>query len=162
MLISVYIVEKTEYHSNFTRKVARGEPIHRTALLIAKDDHKDAPAILPLQSDDPNILRSSPLATFIPPNPDEVEAESELSEMTSSLMGPGPWTLHKEMQLPRNCRTLRFTNKNRRSNITITHVLKCMIRVERGDDSVLDEKTGKRKLFDIVVQIPIHILSVSS
>lgn len=35
------------------------------------------------------------------------------------------------------------------------------MRVERGDDNALDIKTGKRKLFDIVVQTPVHILSVS-
>ena len=41
-------------------------------------------------------------------------------------------------------------------------VLKIIFRVERGDDEALDPTTGKRKLFDIVVQTPVHILSVCS
>jgi hypothetical protein len=35
-----------------------------------------------------------------------------------------------------------------------------MIRVERGDDEQLDPKTGKRKRFDVILQMPVHILSV--
>ncbi|OBZ69941.1 hypothetical protein A0H81_10403 [Grifola frondosa] len=38
-------------------------------------------------------------------------------------------------------------------------MLKIIFRVERGDDYALDPHTGKRKLFDIVVQTPVHILS---
>jgi hypothetical protein len=44
--------------------------------------------------------------------------------------------------------------------MSVTHLLKCVMRVERGDDVAIDPKTGKRKLFDIVVQMPVHILSV--
>ena len=55
---------------------------------------------------------------------------------------------------------LRFTNKNRRSNIEVSHLLKVVMRVQRGDDEHVDPKTGKRKLFDIVVQTPVIILSV--
>ena len=39
--------------------------------------------------------------------------------------------------------------------------MKIVMRVERGDDTFVDLKTGKRKQFDIVVQTPVHILSVS-
>ena len=76
-------------------------------------------------------------------------------------MGPGPWSFHTTLKLPTACGLLHFTNKNRKSNIQIAHTLKIVIRVERGDDLHIDPKTGKRKLFDIVVQTPVHILSVS-
>jgi len=33
------------------------------------------------------------------------------------------------------------------------------IEVERGDDEQIDPKTGKRKRFDVILQIPVHILS---
>ena len=84
----------------------------------------------------------------------------ELSEAASTLMGPGPWTFHKDLQLPRSCDQMHFTNRNRRSNIVVTHNLKVVMRVERGDDLYID-KHGKRKMFDIVVQTPMLLLSVS-
>ena len=73
-------------------------------------------------------------------------------------MGPGPWTFRKELQLPKT--GLHPTNKNKRSNIPISHTLKVIFRVQRGDDMEIDGASGKRKMFDIVVQTPIHILSV--
>ena len=39
-------------------------------------------------------------------------------------------------------------------------MLKVIFRVQRGDDRDLDPVTGRRKMYDIVVQTPIHILSV--
>jgi hypothetical protein len=34
------------------------------------------------------------------------------------------------------------------------------MRLSRGDDAGVDPKTGKNKLFEIVVRTPVHILSV--
>jgi hypothetical protein len=34
------------------------------------------------------------------------------------------------------------------------------MRLARGDDTGVDPKTGKHKLFEIVVRTPVHILSV--
>ena len=75
-------------------------------------------------------------------------------------MGPGPWTIRKDLQLPKSDTVLHITNKNRRSNLSVSHMLKIIFRVERGDDVAVDPQSGKRKLFDIVVQTPVHILSV--
>ncbi|KAF9012533.1 hypothetical protein BDQ17DRAFT_1344100 [Cyathus striatus] len=127
--------------------------IHRISVYVEeRGEGKGQDPILPLQSDDPEAFRHSPLHTVM-------NADDDISEMASSLMGPGPWTFHQELKLPASCQMLRFTNKNRRSNIVITHLLKCVMRVERGDDLHVDAKTGKRKLFDIVVQTPVQILS---
>lgn len=145
--------ERVDYHTHFKR-VARTDPVNRVVLLSLKDNSKDAKSILPLQSDDPDAFKHSPLHALATPNQDE-------DEMASNLMGPGPWTFHQDLQLPPSCKMLHFTNKNKRSNITIAHNLKLVIRVQRGDDEAIDEKTGKRKLFDIVIQTPVHILSVS-
>lgn len=135
------------------KRIARSDPITRIQLLSLKTEGKNATPILPLDSDDVDAFKDSPLYTVRGPDDDP-------SEMASSLMGPGPWTFHQDLALPNSCSALRFTNKNRRSNISITHLLKCVIRVERGDDEAMDIKTGKRKLFDIVVQTPVQILSV--
>ena len=135
------------------RRIARTEPLSRTVLLNVKSEAQDS-HILPLESDDVDAFRKSPFYNLATPNDD-------LSEMASSLMGPGPWTFHQDLHLPHSCSYIHFTNKNRSSNIVITHILKWAIRVERGDDTAINPKTGKRKLFDIVVQIPVNILSVS-
>ncbi len=136
------------------KRIARTDPINRTLLLSLKHEGKGGGHILPLDSDDVEAYQKSPLSTVLTRNEDP-------SEMASNFMGPGPWTFHHDLQLPTSCNILHFTNKNRRGNIVITHMLKCVIRIERGDDKHLDPKTGKRKLFDIVIQTPVQILSVS-
>jgi arrestin-related trafficking adapter 3/6 len=138
--------------TNF-KKVARADPVIRIPLVNIRDETKESSHILPLDSDDPDALRNSPLYTLVGPDED-------LSEMASSLMGPGPWSFHYEAKLPQSCKFIRFSNKNKKSNMITTHILKFVMRVERGDDEVIDAKTGKRKLFDIVVQAPVQILSV--
>ncbi|KAG6879922.1 hypothetical protein C0992_009586 [Termitomyces sp. T32_za158] len=152
--ISVYIEERIDYYTNMKR-IARTDPISRIDLLCVREPGKNAGPILPLQSDDVDAFKNSPLYALITPDDD-------VSEMASELMGPGPWTFHQDLQLPISCSLIHFTNKNRRSNMIVTHQLKFVMRVERGDDLHVDAKTGKRKMFDIVIQAPITILSVST
>jgi hypothetical protein len=146
--------ERVDYYTHM-RRVARTDPLTKIDLLSLKEPGKTARPILPLESDDVEVFRHSPLFSLVTP-------EDDPSEMASSLLGPGPWTFHQDLKLPNSCSLMQITNKNRRSNIIITHHLKCVFRVERGDDLHMDPKTGKRKLFDIVVQTPIQILSVST
>ncbi|KAL0569406.1 hypothetical protein V5O48_012560 [Marasmius crinis-equi] len=90
-------------------------------------------------------------------------------ETIQSLQSPyGPWSFHADLPLPTSCRVMRPSNRNRRSNMNVTHVLKCVVRVERGEDEDEDDEflsvkpkkdSKKRKLFDIVIQTPIQILS---
>jgi hypothetical protein len=144
--------EKIDYYTQM-RRIGRTEPIHRTELLFLKS--RDDGPILPLESDDVEAFKKSPLYAVCPPGADA-------SEMASTLMGPGPWTFQQDLKLPGSCSELRFTNKNKRSNIMVTHMLKVLMRVERGDEKEVDPKTGKKRLFDIIVQIPVQILSVST
>ncbi|KAF8806558.1 hypothetical protein BYT27DRAFT_7191111 [Phlegmacium glaucopus] len=148
--LSVFLEERVDYYANMKR-IARTDPIARFTLLSIKGADNNTP-ILPLQSDDPDALRHSPLFALVNPGDD-------LSEVASNLMGPGPWTLHQDLKLPNSCSQMKPTNKNRKSNIIVTHTLKLVMRVARGDDLFIDGKTGKRKLFDIVVQTPVLILS---
>lgn len=137
------------------KRIARTEAVQRHSLLSLKIDTKEGGPILPLISDDPEAFKNSPLYEVVAPDDDP-------SEVASSFMGPGPWTLNHDLPLPSSCSQLHFTNRNKKSNMVITHTLKVVFRVERGDDESMDLKTGKRKLFDIVVQTPVHILSVSA
>ncbi|CDO77772.1 hypothetical protein BN946_scf185041.g3 [Trametes cinnabarina] len=149
--ISVLIEERVEYWTQFKR-ISRTDPINRVSLLALKYPKKDGPVILPLNSNNPDVLRQSPLMEVIDPNDD-------LGEIVSNLMGPGPWTIRKDLQLPKAGESLHTTHKNHKNNISVLHMLKIIFRVERGDDYAVDSQTGKRKLFDIVVQMPVHILS---
>lgn len=144
------LAERIDYCTQM-RRIARTDPIRRLQLLSLKSHHGGP--ILPLISDDPNAFRNSPLYTMLTPGEDA-------SEQASSLMGPGPWSFHHDLQLPASCTLLHFTNRNKMSNIIVTHTLKIVVRVERGDDLHVDSKTGARKLFDIMVQTPVQILSV--
>ncbi|KAK2463116.1 hypothetical protein APHAL10511_004771 [Amanita phalloides] len=148
--IHVCIEERIDYYTQ-TKRISRTEPMRRIVLLDIKNegtgDH-----ILPLDSNDVNAFRNSPFYCLATPTDDH-------SEMASSLMGPGPWTFHQDLHLPHSCRYIHFTNRNKLSSISITHTLKWTIRLERGDDLHVNTKTGKRKLFDIVMQTPVHILS---
>ncbi|KAH7910031.1 hypothetical protein BJ138DRAFT_1065976 [Hygrophoropsis aurantiaca] len=153
--ISVFLDERVDYYTKL-RRIARSQPVHRVPLLTLRAGGDASPqesqAILPITSDDPQAFRKSPFYRLIGPDDDE-------SEMASSLMGPGPWTIRHDLRLPESCGMLNFSNRNKKSNILVSHVLKIVFRVERGDDQMMDPKTKKRKLFDIVVQTPVHILS---
>jgi hypothetical protein len=72
-------------------------------------------------------------------------------------MGAGPWTLQMALKVPG---TLHFSNQNRRGPIQISHTLTIAIQVERGDDKQMNPKTGQRKRIDVILQLPVHILSV--
>ncbi|KZT05351.1 uncharacterized protein LAESUDRAFT_780573 [Laetiporus sulphureus 93-53] len=149
--VSVLLEERIDYWTDFKR-IARTDPITRISLMSLKYPQKDAPPILPLDPDDPHAFERSPFVDLLEPSDDP-------GEYASNMMGPGPWTVKKDIQLPDSCSQLHFTNRNKRSNIFVSHMLKIIFRVERGDDQAIDAHTGKRKMFDIVVQTPIHILS---
>ena len=140
-----------EYLTQFKR-VARTDSVNRLPLLSLTPANKEA-HLLPLSMDDPEAFKKSPLNQL-------VTEDDDLSEIASSFMGPGPWHIQAEVPLPQSCTQLHFTNKNKKSNILVSHMLKVIFRVQRGDDRDLDPVTGRRKMYDIVVQTPIHILSV--
>ncbi|CAK5281850.1 unnamed protein product [Mycena citricolor] len=143
-------IEKVEYQSQ-VKKIIRTDPPARFVLLLVKNN--DGGPILPLSSNSGDALEHSPLVAMM-------DAEEDLSELASSWMGPGPWQFNRDLSLPASCASVHFTNKNKSANICVTHMLKFMFRVERGDSEIaLDPKTGNPKLFDIVVQTPVHILS---
>lgn len=67
-------------------------------------------------------------------------------DTTPSCFDPiGPWNLESFIKLPDCSTRLNFSTIHDKANINVTHVLKIMLRVERGDDDFLDSK-GKRKV----------------
>jgi hypothetical protein len=71
---------------------------------------------------------------------------SDATDTTPSLLDPfGPWRLESNLRLPDCASGLKFSTAHEKANITISHMLKVMLRVQRGDDEFLDSK-GNRKV----------------
>ncbi|KAF9243175.1 hypothetical protein BU15DRAFT_60029 [Melanogaster broomeanus] len=152
--ISVYLDERTEYYTQ-AQAHARSDPIQRATLLMVKDNRSDerhSEPILPLISEDPEAFRKSPLYRFLGPDDDE-------SEMASSFLGMGPWTIRHQLRVPDSCAILHPSNRNKGSNIMVDHSLKIILRVERDDTSSPQPSGNQRKLYDITIHTPIQILS---
>jgi len=128
---------------NMTRTVTSAIP-----LLSLQNDDETKP-LLPLSSSDPLAYENSPLASLRPLP----------SEQVSQLLGPGPWTIRAKLYLPADCGALHATSKSKESAIHITHSLRFVMRLARGDNTGLDPKTGKSKLYEVSVRTPVHILS---
>jgi hypothetical protein len=139
------------------RKVVYSSPVKQFELLGLRRPAKAITPLLPLESDDPEAFRNSPLYPLLS---SQLHNENDLSQMASNLMGPGPWNFSFDLNLPQSCAVLKPTNRNKLANMLVTHSLKIVMRMQRGDDTVLDSY-GRRKLFDVVVRTPVHILSVS-
>lgn len=104
----------------------------------------------------------SPLLSFLPSGTDPAE-----------LAGPGPYTLSTNLAIPscrddKNARLLNFTIRHRNAGVRIDHTLHMSFRIECLDEAQ-DSTTGdhggsedtKKKLFDIVIHVPLVVLSVS-
>ncbi|KAH9174968.1 hypothetical protein EDB89DRAFT_2067121 [Lactarius sanguifluus] len=146
--ISVHLEEQVmflTFESMFRRRIDAGQ---RFELLSLESKDKNSPLLPHSQT-----VTDSPLYALL--------GSSDLlpSELAANLMGPGPWTLQMDLKVPNGFRTLHCSNKNRRAPIQISHILKIVTRVERGDDKQMDPKTGKRKRFDVILRVPVHILS---
>lgn len=88
------------------------------------------------------------------------------SDDPSILAGPGPYTFSIGIGLPgcndRGGSGLRFTVKQKSSLIKVEHSLHLVMRVEWvGDEGSSNQEEEKKNRFDITVQTPITILSVS-
>jgi len=147
--LAVDIEERVDSYSsalNLTRTATSAIP-----LLKLQNDDATKP-LLPLSSDDPLAYESSPLAAIQPlgANPSEVALQ---------LLGPGPWPLRAKLHLPADCGLLHPTSRSRDCVIQVTHALRFTMQLMRGDDSKVDPKTGKHKLFEISVRTPVNVLS---
>lgn len=150
--ISVHLEEKITYFAH-DRKLKREEGPRRFVLSkVAYEDEEDP--LLPIVSTATNALQESPLADWL------VNPHSTSDDTAASCMDVlGPWELEASVPVPGPESKLRFSTTSQKSNIAVSHVLKVIIRVDRGDDDFVDGK-GKRRKWDIVVESPAHILHV--
>ncbi|KDQ20201.1 hypothetical protein BOTBODRAFT_170202 [Botryobasidium botryosum FD-172 SS1] len=176
--VNLPISEKVDYYAH-ERHIARHDPPRKFDLLTIKNAH-GAP-LLPVLPDTPSEgLAASPLLPFLRPSRPlatntEIEAasssvsesntlmtligEDSETEAVSQLVNPhGPWTIHGKMKLPSCASRVHFTNRQAKGVIDVRHWLKMSLRVDRGGDDTRDAK-GKKKLYDIVIETPVHILA---
>ncbi|KAG8949391.1 hypothetical protein FRC04_008626 [Tulasnella sp. 424] len=147
--LSVVLEEKVDYYAH-QGKTARHEPARRWEILSIKDPDKYTP-LLPIFSDSTDAALRSPLARHID--------EDDPSAAAGQILNPtGPWSFRFSLKVPDCTTRLHFTNKYTKAKIVVTHHVKIIMRVDRGDNSELDAK-GKRKQFDIIVEAPIQLLS---
>jgi len=146
--LTVQLEERVDYYFAFSPRACRKDPKRRFVLLSLKSKDENSP-LLPL----PEVVTTDhPLHSLL-------QADKNASELMANLMGPGPWTFPMALALPSAWGMLHFSNKNKRAPIEITHTLKVTIRAQRGDDQHMDPESGKRKQFDIMMRMPVHILS---
>ena len=142
-----------DYYFTFSPTAFRRDPKRRFVLLSLKSTDEISP-LLPL----PAVVTSvtdHPLCSLM-----KGDDNDNASEFMANLIGPGPWTFHMCLTVPNARGTLHFSNKNKRAPIEVSHSLKIVVRVQRGDDQHIDPQSGKPKQFDIVMRMPVHILSV--
>jgi arrestin-related trafficking adapter 3/6 len=164
-------VEKIDYFVR-SHQLNRSETVRRFQLLSIrhpqslssrKEVARNAPPLLPIWSREPSQSSEAVLLPYAdPPSTDTVEQtmEEQETEGLAHLLNPtGPWHLHGMLRLPLN--HLHITHRRHDlSFVSIKHVLKVIMRVERGDNESVDPKTGKKKQFDIIIETPVNILSV--
>ena len=127
--------------------------------------------LLPIISDSPTATSRSPLAEYVQSERDEprdlmipptasTESLEHTSDVVSHLLNlAGPWHLRFNMQIP-GCHTgIHFTNKGEGTRTVVTHRLRTTLRVAAGLVEQIDVNK-KLKLFDIIVEAPIRLLSV--
>ncbi len=146
------------------RTIVRHGPIRRWELLSLRQSEKLEP-LLPILSDSSSACSSSPLAPYaradsnaeIPSGAST--ATTSLDEAVCQLLSPsGPWRLGFKLRIPDCSSTVHPTNRSPTALITVAHIFKFVMRVSSARN--VDSK-GTPKLFEITVEIPINILSVS-
>ncbi|GJJ08610.1 hypothetical protein Clacol_002829 [Clathrus columnatus] len=147
--LSVFLEEKFSYR--ITKGQANKElPVRRVELLSLKHPHRANAPILPIDPDQADALK---------PYVETSSSTASFDEAFTSLMGPGPWILSHMLHLPSDCSSLHFSFKHRTVNMIISHSLKIVFRVEGANDQAIESGTSKRRQFDIIIQIPLRILS---
>lgn len=159
--------ERTDYFAK-GRRVARHEVPRKWTLM--KVGHASATEpILPILSDSPDALDSSPLA----PLARAAAGQDQDSDALPSILDPtGPWELATELSIPA-CGTTRInlSTNHSKSNIAVHHLIRLSIRVgksSQGDWEVLNDNVGSSssaagaekktpQLYDIIIEAPITL-----
>jgi hypothetical protein len=146
--------------------VVRHESPRRVLLLAIRPStqaHRGVPSVplLPILSPSPKALNESGLLPYVDlPISTAEPADDQATGAATHLLSPdGPWHLHGAIKIPEG--VFHLSTKHPMSNTVVRHSLKFFLRVERGDEDDLDSK-GNKKQYDIIVEMPVSILSVGA
>lgn len=152
---------RSVHYFAFRHQVTRHDPVRRFELLALYPPDKQT--LLPILSDSPLAAAASPLAQYARPEPAtnfptlaSTEALLQPSEIAAHLLNPnGPWRLSFDLRVPDCLAAIHVTNKRPGGRIIVNHCLKVGLRVSRNSSP------GKKpKMFDIMIEIPVNIISV--
>jgi arrestin-related trafficking adapter 3/6 len=136
---------------------------HPQSLSNLKQVARDSPPLLPVLSAESATSSEAVLLEYVDPPLSLIGEQSDSerkAEGLAHLLNPdGPWHLHGAMRLPLTY--MHTSHKNASSFVSIKHALKISLRVEKGSDDSVDLKTGRKKQYDIIIDTPVNILSVS-
>lgn len=140
--LSATIEEKIDYFA-MDKKVARHEAVKKYPLLALKGQEKPTmQPLLPIISSAPDAFAKSPLAPFAYL---AAEGNETPDDAAASLLNPvGPWHMETNLQVPDCVSRIRFSTKHAPTQVTVSHWLKVVMRMERGDLVAVDAK-GKKK-----------------
>ena len=164
--ITVALEEQTDYYANERRTMRREVPRKWTMLRLAGDAGKP---LLPVLSDDADPLAASPLRPYI-----DAAAAQNAAQADSLRIAPldpnGPWELAMDLCVSMaQQKKVNISCQHPKSNITVSHLLKITIRVERGDaptptpttpgpvPMARSESETRRRVVDIVIGVPITL-----
>lgn len=84
---------------------------------------------------------------------------TEDTDLVPFLMDPtGPWELYTDLEVPHASGTrINISTNHQRSNIAVHHILRLSIRVEKLDETSSRKEGEKKKLFDIIIEVPLSL-----
>lgn len=130
------------------KRIARTPTVRKHELL--RIDNPDGSPLLPIMEEASDALLSSPLRDWI----------KGIDEEGVTTLDPlGPWKLEGAVKMPECASAIHFSTSNQQANITVLHSIKLCLRVEKGGETQRDAK-GQIKRYDLVVEAPMHVLSV--
>ncbi|KAF8336430.1 uncharacterized protein EI90DRAFT_174368 [Cantharellus anzutake] len=165
-LTKLIFVPTVDYYGR-THGIVRHDPVRKYELLSVWQSDTLGP-LLPILSNSPSAGRDSPLTPYVCPDnvsPGMMPFASTTSfdrtdEAVTHLLSPtGPWKLRFKLRLPDCSSGFHFTSKSPGALIIVSHMIRLSIRLSAANKLDLQ---GKPKLFDITVDTPINILSVST
>lgn len=161
--ITVALEEQTDYYANERRTMRREVPRKWTMLRLNGDGERP---LLPILTEHDDPLATSPLAPYV-----EAAARQNAAQADAIRVAPldpnGPWELSMDLRVSMaQQKKVNISCQHPKSNITVQHLLKITIRVERGDaprassvpgTSALPDAESHRRIVDVVIGVPIML-----
>lgn len=151
--ITVALEEQTDYYAHERRTMRREVPRKWTMLRLNGDGERP---LLPVLSEASDPLAASPLQPYVAAAAAQNPALAD-GILVAPLDPNGPWELAMDLGVSMaQQKKVNISCQHPKSNITVQHLLKITIRVERGTPEH-EAADAKRRVVDIVIGVPITL-----